>query len=105
VLVIGSPTSSNATRLVEVARSLGRPAHLIQEASDVNFAWLSGVSTIGMTAGASTPESLVQATITLLKERGFARVRELVTAEENVTFPLPRELRAGFMRTPSATAD
>ena len=104
VLVIGSPTSSNASRLVEVARSQGRPAHLIQEASDVDPAWLDDVSTIGLTAGASTPESLVQATITHLKERGFTRMRELVTAEENVTFPLPRELRAGFSRTAPASA-
>jgi 4-hydroxy-3-methylbut-2-enyl diphosphate reductase len=105
VLVIGSPTSSNASRLVEVARNQGRPAHLIQEAADVDPDWLAGVSAIGLTAGASTPESLVQATITHLNERGFTRVRELITAEENVTFPLPRELRAGFTRTPPATAD
>jgi 4-hydroxy-3-methylbut-2-enyl diphosphate reductase len=105
VLVIGSPTSSNATRLVEVARNQGRPAHLIQEADDIDPVWLTSVSTIGLTAGASTPESLVQAAITHLKARGFTSVRELVTAEENVTFPLPRELRAGFTRTAPASAN
>jgi 4-hydroxy-3-methylbut-2-enyl diphosphate reductase len=94
VLVIGSPTSSNANRLVEVARNEGTTARLIEDAHDIEPAWLAGVSTIGLTAGASTPEPLVQEAIGHLQELGFAMVRDLQTAEENVTFPLPRALRA-----------
>jgi 4-hydroxy-3-methylbut-2-enyl diphosphate reductase len=93
VLVLGSPASSNANRLVEVARNAGGQARLIEHAEDVQPAWLDGVRTLGLTAGASTPESLVQETITRLLSLGFDRVRGLTTAEEHVTFPLPRELR------------
>jgi len=93
VLVIGSPTSSNANRLVEVARNAGGTARLIEHASDIDPAWLDGVRAIGLTAGASTPESLVQETIARLRALGVARVRDVTTAQEYVTFPLPRELR------------
>jgi 4-hydroxy-3-methylbut-2-enyl diphosphate reductase len=93
VLVIGSPTSSNANRLVEVARHQRTRARLIEEARDVDPAWLEDVQTVGLTAGASTPESLVRETIDRLAALGFATVRDLETAAENVTFPLPRELR------------
>jgi 4-hydroxy-3-methylbut-2-enyl diphosphate reductase len=94
VLVIGSPRSSNANRLVEVADHEGTRARLIEGAGDIDATWVRDVNTVGLTAGASTPESLVQATIAQLQTLGFAAVRELVPAEENVTFPLPRELRA-----------
>jgi 4-hydroxy-3-methylbut-2-en-1-yl diphosphate reductase len=94
VLVIGSPTSSNANRLVEVARNAGVEARLIEHAGDIDTAWLAAAGTVGLTAGASTPESLVQETIARLRDCGFATVRDLTTAEESVTFPLPRELRA-----------
>jgi len=94
VLVIGSPTSSNANRLVEVARHEGTPARLIEDASDIDPAWVADVRAIGLTAGASTPEALVQGTIARLQGMGFHEVRDLQTAEENVTFLLPRELRA-----------
>ena len=94
VLVIGSPASSNANRLVEVARNEGTAARLIEDAADIDPAWLAEPRTVGLTAGASTPESLVQGTIVRLQVLGFAEVRELHTAEEHVTFPLPRELRA-----------
>ena len=93
VLVIGSPTSSNANRLVEVARNAGGDARLIEHARDVEPAWLDGVLAVGLTASASTPEALVQETIARLRDLGFTRVRALTTAEEHVTFPLPRELR------------
>ena len=93
VLVIGSPTSSNANRLVEVARNEGIAARLIEDAHDIDPAWVAGVPTVGLTAGASTPELLVQETIGRLQSLGFVTVRDLQTAEENVTFPLPRELR------------
>ncbi len=94
VLVIGSPTSSNANRLVEVARTTGARAHLIECAADVDPAWLEGASTIGLTAGASTPEALVQETISRLRELGCNDVGDLETARENVTFALPRDLRS-----------
>lgn len=94
VLVIGSPTSSNANRLVEVARNEGTAARLIEDAHDINPAWLDKLNTIGLTAGASTPEPLVQEAIGQLQHLGFTTVRDLQTAEEDVTFPLPRELRA-----------
>jgi 4-hydroxy-3-methylbut-2-enyl diphosphate reductase len=93
VLVIGSPASSNANRLVEVARNEGTAARLIEDAQDIDAAWLSARQTVGLTAGASTPESLVQGTIARLQALGFATVRDLHTADENVTFPLPRNLR------------
>jgi 4-hydroxy-3-methylbut-2-en-1-yl diphosphate reductase len=93
VLVIGSPSSSNANRLVEVAEHEGTTARLIEGADDIDSATLGNVGVVGLTAGASTPESLVQATIARLQGLGFTAVRELVTAEENVTFALPRELR------------
>jgi len=94
VLVVGSPTSSNANRLVEVARNAGGRARLIEHAGDIDASWLSDVRVVGLTAGASTPESLVQDSIAHLGRLGFDRVRELTTAEEHVSFPLPRELRA-----------
>ena len=97
VLVIGSPTSSNANRLVEVARNAGAPARLIDDAGDIDPGWLEGVPTVGLTAGASTPETLVQGTIARLQALGLTAVCDLQTTEENVTFPLPRELRAERM--------
>ena len=93
VFVIGSPTSSNANRLVEVARNAGARAHLIEGAHDIDPDWLEDVSAGGLTAGASTPETLVQEAIARLRELGCNRVEDLRTVEENVTFPLPRELR------------
>jgi len=93
VLVIGSPTSSNANRLVEVARNAGVPARLIEDAGGIEPAWLTEAGTVGLTAGASTPELLVQSTIARLQTLGFEAVHELRTAEEHVNFPVPRELR------------
>jgi 4-hydroxy-3-methylbut-2-enyl diphosphate reductase len=93
VLVLGSPTSSNANRLAEVARNQGTSSRLIEDADDIEPSWLRGVAAIGLTAGASTPETLVAETIARLRRLGCGPVRDLVTAEEHITFPLPRELR------------
>jgi 4-hydroxy-3-methylbut-2-enyl diphosphate reductase len=101
VLVIGSPTSSNANRLVEVSRNAGTEARLIEHGADIDPAWLADVHAVGVTAGASTPEELVQATVAHLRGLGFAHVRDLTTAEEHVTFPLPRELRGAAESRPS----
>ncbi|HVN85339.1 MAG TPA: 4-hydroxy-3-methylbut-2-enyl diphosphate reductase [Candidatus Binatia bacterium] len=94
IFVLGSPTSSNANRLVEVANNEGTPARLIEDAADVDASALADARTIGLTAGASTPEALVADTIARLQGLGFPAVRMLETAEEHVTFPLPRELRS-----------
>ena len=94
VLVIGSPTSSNANRLVEVAEREGTTAELIETPDDIDAEWLNGVDTVGLTAGASTPEELVSQTIASLSTAGFPNVETLETAKENVVFPLPRELRS-----------
>jgi 4-hydroxy-3-methylbut-2-enyl diphosphate reductase len=93
VFVIGSPTSSNANRLVEVAEKEGTAARLIESEEGIDYDWLAEASAVGITAGASTPEALVQATIAALVTNGFSRVERLQTAEENVVFPLPRALR------------
>ncbi|HEY2396741.1 MAG TPA: 4-hydroxy-3-methylbut-2-enyl diphosphate reductase [Rudaea sp.] len=93
VLVVGSPNSSNSNRLRELAEKQGVPAHLIDGADDIDRAWLVGKSRIGVTAGASAPESLVQGVVSRLGEWGAADVRELDGDVENVTFALPKELR------------
>ncbi|MFQ5478997.1 MAG: 4-hydroxy-3-methylbut-2-enyl diphosphate reductase [Candidatus Binatia bacterium] len=93
VFVIGSPNSSNANRLVEVARSQGTQALLIESCDEVDPESLDGVATVGLTAGASTPERLVRQSVERLEGLGYAAVDELVTAEERVTFALPPELQ------------
>jgi len=92
VLVVGAPTSSNANRLVEVAQALGGTAYLIEAAEDIDAAWLVG--DVGITAGASTPEDVVQACVRRVGELGDFRVEEFRLLEERVMFPLPGELLA-----------
>jgi 4-hydroxy-3-methylbut-2-enyl diphosphate reductase len=92
VIVVGSPNSSNSNRLREVARKMGTPAHMIDNASQIDPSWLDGVQRVGVTAGASAPEVLVQAVIDRLKECGARSVRALEGVEEHVTFPLPKGL-------------
>lgn len=92
VLVVGSPSSSNSNRLREVAEKLGVPARLIDNADSLDPAWFEGVKHIGLTAGASAPEHLVQAVIKRLKEWGATSVRTLEGVEENISFPLPKGL-------------
>ncbi|MGZ3197645.1 MAG: 4-hydroxy-3-methylbut-2-enyl diphosphate reductase, partial [Croceibacterium sp.] len=92
VLVIGAPNSSNSLRLVEVAERCGADARLIQRGSDIDPAWLEGVGTIGVTAGASAPEALVREVVERLGEWRAVEEHTLVTAEEKMTFKLPRQL-------------
>jgi len=92
VLVIGSPSSSNSNRLREVAEKMGREARLIGSAAELDPAWLVGRRRIGVTAGASAPELLVQALVTRLRELGVGRVQVLDGIEEHVQFPLPKGL-------------
>jgi 4-hydroxy-3-methylbut-2-enyl diphosphate reductase len=93
VLVVGSPNSSNSNRLRELAEKQGVAAHLIDGADDIDRKWLDGRRRIGVTAGASAPESLVQGVVARLHEWGATGVRELDGDVENVTFALPKELR------------
>jgi len=95
VLVVGAPASSNSNRLVEVASRRGVPAYLIQDANDVDPAWLEGAACIGITAGASTPDVLVQGVIALLRSRAGDdfQLDSLPEVDEGMQFKLPRELR------------
>ncbi len=92
VIVVGSPSSSNSNRLREVADNMTVPAYLVDNASELKEEWLTGKLHIGLTAGASAPEVLVQEVIARLKEMGATSVRELEGISENVVFPLPKAL-------------
>ena len=95
VLVVGSQNSSNSLRLVEVAANAGAPAHRIDDADAIEPGWLAGVATVGLTAGASAPESLVQEVVEALRQRfGFTRVEETEGIDEHVRFVLPEEVLA-----------
>jgi 4-hydroxy-3-methylbut-2-enyl diphosphate reductase len=99
VIVIGSPTSSNSNRLREVAARCGVPAYLVDAAADIDPAWLEGRERVGVTAGASAPEVLVQETLARLRALGARSVRTLQGAAENVTFPLPKGLGTTASKT------
>lgn len=92
VIVVGSPNSSNSNRLREVAERKGVPAYLLDNPDMIEPQWLKGVKRVGVTAGASAPEILVRQVLERLKTLGAASVRPLPGIEENVSFPLPREL-------------
>jgi 4-hydroxy-3-methylbut-2-en-1-yl diphosphate reductase len=92
VLVIGAPNSSNSLRLVEVAARSGARAHLVQRAEDISMNWFDGVGTLGLTAGASAPEVLVREIIDALALHFDLDEQQVTTAEESITFKLPREL-------------
>jgi 4-hydroxy-3-methylbut-2-enyl diphosphate reductase len=94
VLVLGSQNSSNSQRLAELARERGIAAHLIDGANEIDPAWFTGDDTVVITAGASAPESVVQDCVAWLKNRYGATVEERTIREEDVYFPLPKELRA-----------
>lgn len=95
VIVVGSANSSNSVRLKEVAEEYGaKRAERVDFANQVDESWFEGVATIGVTSGASVPEVLVQQVLELLAEYGYGEVEEIVTAEEDILFSLPKELRA-----------
>jgi 4-hydroxy-3-methylbut-2-enyl diphosphate reductase len=106
LLVVGSENSSNSNRLVEVARNLGTNAHLIDSFRNIQPAWLSGVKTIALTAGASAPECLVEEVVKFLTGNGFDNVQELEVMPENVRFGLPPEIVEAIAAAPaSATVE
>jgi 4-hydroxy-3-methylbut-2-enyl diphosphate reductase len=102
VLVVGSANSSNSVRLVEVALDSGAAAsHLVDDVSHIDPSWLDGVTTVGVTSGASVPESLVGEVLAWLAERGYGDVEQVTSAEERLTFALPHELRRDLRITPA----
>jgi 4-hydroxy-3-methylbut-2-enyl diphosphate reductase len=92
VIVVGSPTSSNSSRLRELAERLGTPAYMVEGAQDLDAAWFDGRARVGLTAGASAPDVLVQQVIERLRELGATAIRKMDGVVENVRFPLPRGL-------------
>ena len=93
VIVVGSPTSSNSNRLRDVAAKYGTPSYMVDHASELKPEWLVGKRTIGLTAGASAPDILVQQVIARLRELGAVSVRTLAGIQETIKFPLPKGLR------------
>ncbi|MEU4740878.1 4-hydroxy-3-methylbut-2-enyl diphosphate reductase [Actinosynnema sp. NPDC023658] len=99
VLVVGSKNSSNSVRLVEVALQAGaRASYLVDYAREVDPAWLEGVTTVGVTSGASVPDILVMELLEFLATHGYGEVEEITTANEKIAFALPRELRKDMVR-------
>jgi 4-hydroxy-3-methylbut-2-enyl diphosphate reductase len=92
LLVVGSQNSSNSKRLVEVGDNFGVNSHLVNDRRDVDAAWLDGVKNVGVTAGASAPEHLVQELVEFLREHGFQQLEEIELVDEDVRFSLPAEL-------------
>jgi len=93
VVVVGSPASSNTNRLRELAERLGVPAYMVEDASELQDAWFEGRARVGVTAGASAPEDLVQGVVQRLKQLGAWSVRSLDGVRETTKFPLPKGLR------------
>ncbi len=105
VLVVGSRNSSNSVRLVEVALEHGaRASHLIDYADEIDPTWLDGVTTVGVTSGASVPEVLVRDVLGYLAARGYGDVEEVVSAEESLLFSLPKELRRDLKAAKASAA-
>jgi 4-hydroxy-3-methylbut-2-enyl diphosphate reductase len=104
VIVVGSANSSNSVRLVEVALEYGAKAsYRVDFANEVDEAWFEGVATVGVTSGASVPEVLVKDVLRLLADYGYGSVEEVVTAEEDLLFSLPKELRATLKQAGDVT--
>jgi 4-hydroxy-3-methylbut-2-enyl diphosphate reductase len=93
VIVVGSPTSSNSNRLRDVAAKFGTPSFMVDDASELQAQWFEGRTRVGLTAGASAPDILIQAVIAKLRELGAVSVRQLSGVQETVKFPLPKGLR------------
>ncbi|MGW3564461.1 4-hydroxy-3-methylbut-2-enyl diphosphate reductase [Streptomyces sp. NPDC000941] len=105
VIVVGSKNSSNSVRLVEVALGAGAKAgHLVDFASEIDEAWLEGVTTVGVTSGASVPDVLVEGVLEWLAERGFGDVEVVQPMQESLTFSLPKELRRDLRSEAAAAA-
>ncbi|MFI5802470.1 4-hydroxy-3-methylbut-2-enyl diphosphate reductase [Streptomyces sp. NPDC051561] len=103
VIVVGSKNSSNSIRMVEVALDAGAPAaHLVDFADEIDEAWLEGVTTVGLTSGASVPDVLVDGVLEYLSERGYGDVETVKTADESITFSLPKELRRDLRQEAAA---
>jgi 4-hydroxy-3-methylbut-2-enyl diphosphate reductase len=93
ILVVGSPNSSNSNRLREIAEKLGKRAYLIDDAGELREEWIHDAHRVGVTAGASAPEILVQNVVSRLKQWGGETVTEKTGIEERVVFSLPKDLR------------
>jgi 4-hydroxy-3-methylbut-2-enyl diphosphate reductase len=93
VIVVGSPSSSNSNRLREVAKKLGTESYMVDNADELQAAWFEGRQRVGLTAGASAPDVLVQAVIDRIRALGAVAVRKMDGIEETVKFPLPKGLR------------
>lgn len=105
MIVVGSRNSSNSVRLVEVALGAGaRAGHLVDYAREIRDEWLAGVTTVGLTSGASVPDELVLQVLDHLAERGFTDVAEVTTADEKLTFSLPQQLKRDLRATAAARA-
>jgi 4-hydroxy-3-methylbut-2-enyl diphosphate reductase len=94
VIVVGSPTSSNSTRLQELAQRMGADSYMVDNAQELQPAWFEGKSRVGLTAGASAPEVLVQEVIARLRDIGAVSVRKMDGLLENTKYPLPKGLRS-----------
>jgi 4-hydroxy-3-methylbut-2-en-1-yl diphosphate reductase len=105
LLVVGSRNSSNSVRLCEVALDAGAKAsYLVDYAHEIRDEWLDGVTTVGLTSGASVPDDLVMQVLDHLAERGFADVAEVTTVQEKLTFSLPQELKREMRAAAAARA-
>ena len=103
VIVVGSANSSNTVRLVEVALDAGaKAAYRVDDSSEIKDEWFEGVTSVGVTSGASVPEDLVEEVLDYLAEKDFGDVRTVTTAEEDIQFSLPKELRKDLKASSSS---
>jgi 4-hydroxy-3-methylbut-2-en-1-yl diphosphate reductase len=93
VIVVGSPTSSNSNRLAELARKLGVDSYMVDNAGELKPEWLEGKSRVGLTAGASAPQILVEQVVARIKALGAVSVRKMDGIQETVKFPMPKGLK------------
>ena len=106
VIVVGSANSSNSVRLAEVALEAGaRAAHRVDDASEIDGAWLEGVQSVSVTSGASVPDDLVDGVLAFLTERGYPDAQAVHTAEESLIFALPPELRRDLRTAAAASSE